>query len=362
MTSRIGHGTSVGVLLPHFGSASTWDRIFGFAPRLQELGYRSVWVRDQINFQPHGFEDPSSRFLDPFMTLAGIGVLAPELTLGTGSIIPFRHPLVVSQLFGSLAALCGDRIIAGIGVGTPQKSFAAVGMPYGDRWQACRELAHILRLSWSGDHVSYHGNLYEFDDVTIDPRPRADTPIWYAGSSYKAIKRVAEYSDGWLPGRCPFPTLDRGLELLRTAGEEQGRTFGVGIIPVVSIASSREEALEKIDVDALLAAMARRPGFVGSIDTVGDLRGALIAGSPEDCAAEVQEFVNRGIDHLVLDLRLRVEEYEQALEQFAQEVLPLVDWKTGQADTHSTMARQNRKRSGKPSMSNDRASEERSNR
>lgn len=318
-----GQGTRIGVLLPHFGAASTWERLFGFAPRLEALGYRSVWVRDQLSFQPHGFEGQSSRFIDPFITLNSVGMLTHRLILGTATIIPFRHPLVVSQLFGSLAAACGPRIIAGIGVGTPVKSFEAVGMPYESRWQACRELAHIMRLTWSRDHVSYTGKLYRFTDVTIDPRPPADTPIWYGGSSEKAIKRVLEYADGWLPGRCPMRTFDKGLALLREAEARHGKRYGVGIIPVVSIAKDRETALAKINLAGLIKEIGRGV-FEGKFETADDLEGVLIAGSPSDCAAEIQKFVDRGVDHLILDLRLRMDDYEESLEWIASDVLPLV--------------------------------------
>lgn len=325
-----GQGTHVGVLLPHFGEESTWERLFGFAPRLEELGFRSAWVRDQINFHPHGFEGASSRFVDPFVTLTTIGMLTRRMILGTGTIIPFRHPLVVSQLLGSLAAACGGRIIAGIGVGTPVSAFQAVEMPFEQRWQACRELAHVLRATWSGDHTSYHGKLYTFDDVSIDPRPPADTPIWYGGSSEKAIKRVLEYSDGWLPGRSPIRTFDKGLALLRQAEQERGRRYGVGIIPVVSIARDRETALSKINLPALLKEIGRGV-FEGRFETADDLEGVLIAGSPADCAAEIQKFADRGVDHVILDLRLRMADYEASLEWIAQEVLPLVNLGAGRA-------------------------------
>ena len=318
-----GRGTHVGVLLPHFGAESTWERLVGFAPRLEQLGYRSVWVRDQINYHPHGFESPSSRFVDPFMTLSAVGMLTRRVILGTATVVTFRHPLVVSQLFGSLAATCGGRIIAGIGVGTPIGPFRAVGMPYENRWQACRELAHILRATWSGDNVSYQGKLYRFEDVTIDPRPPADTPIWYGGSSVKAIKRVLEYGDGWLPGRSPRRTFDQGLALLRKAEAERGKRYGVGIIPVVSIAKDRETALSKINLAGLIGEIGRG-AFEGTFETADDLEGVLIAGSPADCAAEIQQFVDRGVDQLVLDLRLRMADYEESLEWIAREVLPLV--------------------------------------
>jgi alkanesulfonate monooxygenase SsuD/methylene tetrahydromethanopterin reductase-like flavin-dependent oxidoreductase (luciferase family) len=294
---------------------------------LEELGYRSVWVRDQINFHPHGFEGQSSRFVDPFITLTSIGMLTQRMILGTGTIIPIRHPLVVSQLLGSVAAACGGRLIAGIGVGTPISAFEAVQMPYETRWQACRELAHILRLTWSGDNVAYEGKLYQFKDVTIDPRPPADTPIWYGGSSDKAIKRVVEYSDGWLPGRSPMRTFDKGRALLKRAEEERGKRYGVGIIPVVSIAKDRETALAKINLQGLIKEIGRGV-FEGSFTRAEDLEGVLIAGNPADCAAEIQKFADRGVDHLVLDLRLRMGDYEESIEWIARDVLPLVDLRT----------------------------------
>jgi alkanesulfonate monooxygenase SsuD/methylene tetrahydromethanopterin reductase-like flavin-dependent oxidoreductase (luciferase family) len=331
---RPGQGTHVGVLLPHFGDASTSERLFGFAPRLEQLGYRSVWVLDQINFHPHGFEGQSSRFVDPFITLNSIGMLARRVILGTGTIIPFRHPLVASQLFGSLAAACGGRIIAGIGVGTPIASFEAVQMPYQQRWQACRELAHILRATWSGENISYHGKLYQFENVTIDPRPPAETPIWYGGSSEKAIKRVLEYADGWLPGRSPLSTFDKGLAMLRQAGQEGGKSYGVGIIPVISIAKDRETALAKINLAGLIKEIGGRGVFEGSFETADDLEGVLIAGNPADCAAEIQKFIDRGVDHLVLDLRLRMDDYEDSLEWIARDVLPLVGLGAGQQQTY----------------------------
>jgi alkanesulfonate monooxygenase SsuD/methylene tetrahydromethanopterin reductase-like flavin-dependent oxidoreductase (luciferase family) len=309
-----------------------WDRFYretlDQVAWAEELGYGSVWVRDQISFHPHGFEGQSSRFVDPFITLNSIGMITRRMVLGTATIIPFRHPLVASQLFGSLAAACGGRIIAGIGVGTPVASFKAVEMPYETRWQACRELAHILRITWQGPNASYHGKLYNFDDVTIDPAPPADTPIWYGGSSDKAIKRVIEYSDGWLPGRSPMRTFDKGLAMLREEQARSGKRYGVGIIPVVSIAKDRETALAKINLAGLIKEIGRGV-FEGTFETADDLEGVLIAGGPADCAAEIQKFVDRGVDDLILDLRLRMDDYEESLEWMAAEALPLVDFTAG---------------------------------
>ena len=320
---RPGQGTRVGVLLPHFGDESRWERLFGFSPRLEELGYRSVWVRDHINFHPHAFEGQSRRFVDPFIALTAVGMLTRRMVLGTGTLVPFRHPLVVSQLFGSLADVCGNRIVAGVGAGGAAHSFEAVEMPYESRWQACRELAHILRLTWSSDNLSYPGKLYQFQNVTIDPRPAPNTPIWYAGASERAIKRVLEYADGWL-ARSPRRTFDKGIALLREAEAKSSKCYGIGLMPMVSIAKDRETALAKIDLPGLITWVGRRASE-GTFETADDLAGILIAGSPADCAAEIDQFVARGVDQLVLDLRLRLPDYEESLEWIAEEVLPMVN-------------------------------------
>ena len=48
--------------------------------------------------------------------------------------------------------------------------------------------------------------------------------------------------------------------------------------------------------------------------------------NPVSLAAEIQKFVDRGVDDLILDLRLRMADYEESLEWIAAEALPLVNF------------------------------------
>jgi alkanesulfonate monooxygenase SsuD/methylene tetrahydromethanopterin reductase-like flavin-dependent oxidoreductase (luciferase family) len=47
-----------------------------------------------------------------------------------------------------------------------------------------------------------------------------------------------------------------------------------------------------------------------------------VAGSPDDCIEQIQAFVERGIELLVVDLRLLMGEFEEAAERFATDVIP----------------------------------------
>ena len=91
-----------GLLLPHFSDSTTWDRLFGFAPRAEELGYESLWARDNLSFHGHGFELPGDHFVDPFTTLAGVAARTERAKIGTAVLTPFRHPLITAQLVGGL--------------------------------------------------------------------------------------------------------------------------------------------------------------------------------------------------------------------------------------------------------------------
>jgi alkanesulfonate monooxygenase SsuD/methylene tetrahydromethanopterin reductase-like flavin-dependent oxidoreductase (luciferase family) len=322
-----GFGMKIGLLLPHFGDHCTHERVFGQIRAIEEAGFNSVWVRDHLSFRPHEFEGKSSRFLEPFTTLSALGVLTKKIILGTSTIVTFRHPLVTSQLFGTLAYAARGRIIAGIGAGTPRAPFDAVGLPYEKRGKIVEELIQILRLTWSQDHASFHGEIYHFDDMTIDPRPPADTPIYYGGVTSASVRRTAQYCDGWLPQRMPFKILDPFVARLRALeGKYQRKTrIPISYFPLANIDQDSARAREQIGMERLvqnLATMIRDKKWEGITATEANLEGAIIVGSPQECVDQLGRCQERGFDEIVLDMRNTFFEWEAKVELVAAHILP----------------------------------------
>jgi len=328
MSFAAGTAIEFGLLLPHFSDSASWDRLFGFAPRIEELGYGSVWARDNLGFTGHGFELPGDFFLDPFTTLSGVAARTRTIKLGTAVLTPFRHPLVTAQLVGGLNFLSGGRFVLGVGPGTPRKPWEALGRPYNERVVACRETVEILRMMSSGRAESFDGESASFVDVKLDPAPAADMTVWYGGASNASIRAIGEYADGMMPGRCPFHRYDVAAEHLRTAADEAGRAVRLGSIPIVSIARKNETAFDQIPLQALLDTATTR--WKRPYEDPADLAGALVAGDPAACIEQIQSFVDRGVELLVVDMRLSMDEFEQAVELFASEVMPVF------ADARST--------------------------
>lgn len=310
----------IGLLLPHFGAASSYERLFDLGARLGDLGFHSAWVRDQLGFRGLGFEGRQAHFVDPFITLAAIAART-SLTIGTATLTPIRQPVVNAQLVGSLAYLARGRLVLGVGLGGQPRAFELAGLRYEDRVAHYKEMMDVLRLA-AQPGASYEGPFTRFTDLTLDPAPPADLPVWYCGTSPSAIRRAIQTTDGWFPGRCPFVVFDGLLSSLREQAAAAGRAMSVAIVPLLSPGRDRAEALDRVNLAGLLAEARAKPGWSASFETADDLRGSLIAGNVDDILRELEAFRVRGVDEVVLDLRQRMEVFEPTLELLAREVLP----------------------------------------
>ena len=312
-----------GLLVPHFGPHSTWDRVFAIGPRLEELGFSSVYFRDQLGFTGGvSFENPSHHFVDPFIAMSAVAATT-ELTVGMATLTPIRPPVVLAQLVGSLAHLARGRMVLGVGLGGQPNAFRLAGLSVDDRIALFEEMVTVLRAT-SHPGASHRGAQISFDDLTLDPAPPRDLTLLYCGSSLAAIRRAVRFTDGWFPGRCPLQVFDRlSARLVEEAGAA-GKTMRIAIVPLVSLDRSREHALAKVNVEGILEESRRKPAWRpdGPFDSASDLRGALIAGTADDVIAELHELEARGVDEVVLDLRERMDAFEEGIEQLGAEVLP----------------------------------------
>lgn len=318
-----------GVLLPHYGEHCTPSKLIEGSQLIEKLGFDSVWVRDHLLWKPHGMEGTNNTFVDAFVTLAAVAGATKKLDLGTAVLIPIRWPLKVAQNFASLSFISGSRSIeCGFGMGSNHAELASAGFDAENREAIFVETVQICKRMWEEDGVTWEGEHFRFEDVTLNPKPTGSMGLWYGGTTRASCRRAATHTDGWLPGRLPMATFDDRLDLLKQLGEERGSRVKVGVIPLFSIDEDREVARKDIDVDALANSSEGAKRWIkppsGRFETVDDLEGLVVAGTPEDCIAEIRKFEERGVDEFIFDLRLQFTDYEEKLELIGQEVLPHV--------------------------------------
>jgi alkanesulfonate monooxygenase SsuD/methylene tetrahydromethanopterin reductase-like flavin-dependent oxidoreductase (luciferase family) len=322
--------TKYGLLLPHFGDYADRDRLLEGTKLAEGLGFDSVWVRDHLIFEPHGeMESPNRSFYDALITLTAIGAVTERIQLGTGSLIPFRHPLEVALSIATMTQLVGPRVICGYGAGNFDHEFAAVGIDTSiKRWDLVKSTAHILEKVWTENDVSYRDDYYSFENVTIEPKPvGGPVPFWYCGNTPASARRAVEYCQGWMPGRISLATFRARVNKMRELSQESGRPMPTAaVIPPTSVEATREEALRDVNVDGLLAWANKAKYWVkppsGRFETWEDLEGTLIAGSPDDVVEECLKFEAAGCEHLVFDFRFKFDRFFEQIELLGSEVLP----------------------------------------
>src|SRR5262249_9288864 len=147
---------------------------------------------------------------------------------GTGiCLVPEHNPLVLAKTVATLDRLSGGRFIFGVGVGWLAEEFQALGISFDRRGQRTREYIDVMRKLWTERSSSHQGELLNFNNVLSYPKPVREegVPIWFGGESGPALRRVAEYGDGWigfnlLPDQASAK-IKRIEELLRANGRRR---------------------------------------------------------------------------------------------------------------------------------------------
>jgi alkanesulfonate monooxygenase SsuD/methylene tetrahydromethanopterin reductase-like flavin-dependent oxidoreductase (luciferase family) len=318
-----------GLLLPHFGEHASRENLLEGARTAEAYGFDSVWVRDHLVFHPHGMEGQDRTHIDPLVTLSLVAAVTEKIVLGTGSLIPYRHPIQTAVLLGSLERIAGPgRVIAGFGMGTFDHEFEAIGLGGVPRHLLLEEQINVMRRLWTGDEVDYAGEFYSFKNVDIHPVPAspASIPIWYCGNARPSVRHAVDFCEGWMPGRITLKTFRKRAEYMREYANKQDKSpVTLAAIPITSPGPSREAALSKVNWQGMLeggkGGRWELPDS-GKWESPDDLEGALLAGTPDYIAGETQKYHEAGLTHLVYDLRFRFDDWLECVAILGEEVLP----------------------------------------
>jgi probable F420-dependent oxidoreductase len=200
-------------------------------PALEERGFDSLFVPEHSHIPvsretPYnmGGELPDSyyRTVDQFVVLTAAAVTTTDLLLGTGiTLLVQRDTIQTAKQVASLDALCGGRVIFGVGAGWNIEEMRNHGTDPRTRGKRLNEQLAALKLIWTQDKAEYHGQFVDFDPIFSWPKPARDPhpPIYIGGADSAAtLRRVAKLGDGWMPVAVSDPKkigpqLDRFREL-----------------------------------------------------------------------------------------------------------------------------------------------------
>jgi len=219
----------------------------------EDHGFESVWFGEHTHIPtsrktpfPLGGELPEcyKQFFDPFIALTAAAAVTKKLKVGTSvCLIPEHPPITLAKTVSCLDRVSNGRFLFGIGSGWNVEEMADHGVAFKDRWKVTRERVLAMREIWTKDVAEFHGQFVNFDPLWCWPKPvqAGGPPVLIGAMSKWAIKRTAEYGNGWFPLDAGYD-LAQGLTELRVEADRRGRSmkeFDLSIITAYGLAGKK---------------------------------------------------------------------------------------------------------------------------
>ena len=297
-----------------------WD-VPAFARRAEELGFQRVTMGEHVM----DGNPPRPTVLNLPAMAAAAGATR-DIRVMTGIVIaPLYHPVMLAKMVASVDQVSGGRLDFGIGIsgqrGT-QVEFEAMGIPKNTRGRRTDEMLTVMKRLWTEESVSHQGRFFQFQDVTLLPRPAQEPypPIWVSGRSEPAMIRAALHGDGWYPYLFTNRRIKHSNEMVRQFAAEAGRGldgFHWGLNQPTAISTDADEALG-------LAVRNVGERYVTPERSAEDIAKALcVAGTPDDCARAMEAKIEAGVEHVNLGfLSPDADGLYRQMELFAERVMP----------------------------------------
>ena len=274
------------------------DELETIARAADSSGFDYVAVCDHIAIPDDQVGSMSATWYDTVATLSWIAGFTHRVRLLSHVYVPvYRHPAAVVKAWSTLDALSGGRAILGVGIGHVQGEFELLGIDHSTRGRDTDEALGLIRDGFSDGRVG---------DGWLAPHPvrHGGPPIWVGGSSPAALRRAAQFGDGWLPQGTPYDRMPEAVETIRRHQEElhgERRPIDVGII--TSFIHLRDDG--------------REPG--------SDAPTGTFAGTPERIARGLGRLADLGATQLQVRFAARsAAEYAEQVERFGTEVTRLL--------------------------------------
>ncbi|MBM2812622.1 MAG: class flavin-dependent oxidoreductase [Chloroflexi bacterium] len=155
-----------------------YGKLFAQAEVLDDLGFEHLWVTE------HHFHEYGGMIPDPPTFLAAVARGTKRIHLGVAvSVIPFHNPLQLAESYAMVDVISNGRLELGLGRGTTLPEFAEFRVSRDDSPTRLKETGEILLQAWSGEPVNFEGEIYQYSNVRVLPRPVQQPPRVWVGAS-----------------------------------------------------------------------------------------------------------------------------------------------------------------------------------
>jgi len=285
------------------------DFLWSLCDLCERTGIDSIWLSDRLS-SPVPVPEVMT-------TLAAIAARTTTLKFGPSVIVlPYRTPVVAAKEMATVDWLSRGRLFPAVGVGVElPREFEASGVAFRERGRRTDEAIRVIRMLWTQDEVTFQGEFYKLDRITVLPKPwQSPPPIWIGGKSEAAQKRTARLGDGWMPSFITPDEFRTGVERVQELAAAERREVPAdhfGTLINFALAESPDAA----------AAMAGPFIPRGRVDEA-TIRQCTAFGPAEVVASRIEEYVKGGGSKFILRPLCPSDRMLDQLARLAAEVIP----------------------------------------
>jgi probable F420-dependent oxidoreductase len=202
----------VGFIGVGIGAGTDAESIKTLAVHAERLGFATLWAPEHVvlvegykSRYPYSQSGEvmghlDSPLLSPWVGLTYAAAFTKRIRLATGvCLVPEHNPLTLAKEIATVDHLSGGRVVVGIGIGWLEEEFQAMGIPWERRADRTRDYVAAMRRLWGDEVSAFSGEFARFANVRSFPKPVAGErlPVVVGGNTLPALRRAAEYGNGW---------------------------------------------------------------------------------------------------------------------------------------------------------------------
>jgi 5,10-methylenetetrahydromethanopterin reductase len=289
-----------------------------YAALAERAGFEAVWQAE------------SRLVREATVPMAAYAAVTERIAIGSGVVNTWtRNVGLLAATFSTLDDLAPGRIRLGLGAWWEPLA-GKVGVDRRHTLRAMRETVEAVRRLLAMERVTYHGEFVHLDDVEIDivhgDRSPKHVPIYVGATAMRMMELAGEIGDGVLLNYLVGPAYDtEALEHLAAGAARAGRTLEDVDRPQLVVCSLDEDRSLALDRARELVAqyLGQQPHIMKAsgvdeslLEEIGrvltwpatpaqiERAMALVpddvvqlitaSGTPEECRAKVQEYVDAG--------------------------------------------------------------------
>ena len=317
----------------------------------EAMGFDGVWVHDAMMGRR------TTAAYCPINALTAIASKTNKIKLCTGILTPqVRNPVMTAQQWATLFEISEGRAIMGVGMGagTPTlikrefEGFASLkhdtmlnpGELYKQRGKVFDECLDVMRQLWAEDKITYKGEYFRFNEITLGyARPSAMPPVLVGSGIYfptevggplhhgwkeknagqylpGKLSRVVDYGDGWITPHVTPQEYATHFKTIEKIGAERapGKQFARAWNCFACVSDGYREGWESV--------RNHLEDFHGPPIRDDVVDRWAVAGPADQIAARLNEFIDVGVN--IFQLVIGSPDQLGQMRQIAENVLPLL--------------------------------------